>query len=105
MNENSNPYVQENEDGSTTILLRYPIERKDGSSLSEITLKPATVGDLEASDAAKGDVQKTVMIVASLSSVPVALIRKISMRDFRNISQQLEKELGEEKKSLATGEQ
>lgn len=101
-------WEQENDDGSTTILLQHPVpyKNKDKEPLSEVTLKIPLVGDVEAGDAAKGDVGKTVLMVASLSGEPKAMIRRIHMTDFNRINTCLVKYLGgddDAKKSQETG--
>jgi len=101
-------YIQRNEDdGSTTILFQYPVvlREKGKDPITEITLKRPVVGDIEVSDAAKGEVKQTIMIIASLSGLPAAVIRRIDMEDFKRISDFLAETLGGEgKKSQRTGE-
>ena len=102
-------YIQLHDDGSATILFDVPV--KHGAEfINEITLKQPLVGDLEASDRAKGDVQKMILITASLAEVPPTVIRRIAMKDFTRVSKFLETVLGgdeDEKKnpSPATSEE
>ncbi len=107
--EEGDSHVQKNDDGSTTILFDHPLVLKDKSKdpITEITLKRPTVGDLESSDVAKGDVKKTLLIISSLSGLSPAILRRIDLEDFKRISTFINKALGgtDEKKSPATGEE
>lgn len=80
--------VQLNDDGSTTVALDYPIEFKKGSEVQEIasvTIKRPTVGDLEASDRAQGDVGKTTVLIAAISGIPVGAVRKLDVADYKRL--------------------
>ena len=100
-------YIQKNDDGSTTVILQYAVERSNNKGdLTEITMNRLRVCDIEASDSAKGDIAGTILIVSSLSNVPAALIRKMDMVDYNRVAGILMAEHGSddpEKKSQATG--
>jgi hypothetical protein len=99
----SSDYIQENDDGSVTILLQYPIKAKDKvPGLDEITLRAPTMGDLEKSDSVKGDIGKTLSIVESLSGTTMRQLRQLHPRDFRRVGDFLERHVGED--SPETGE-
>ncbi len=99
-------YIVENDDGTITIMFKRAVKSDNDkiADITEITLKIPTIGDVEASDNAKGDVGKTIRIIQSLSGVSTAMIRRIAMSDFANIGEALEMHMGGEKKPQATGE-
>lgn len=109
VSEPEDEYIQKNDDGSTTILFKYPVQPKDPKKdlIREIILKRPLVGDLESSDIAEGDVKKTIVIISSLSGLPSGVIRRIDLEDFKRVSGFLEESLGGggKKKSPATGEE
>ena len=103
--ETKDPYVQENDDGTVTILFEYPIPSKVAGKdpTSEVILKRPKVCDLEASDAAKGEAGKVVLMVTSLSNLPRSVIQQMDMADFQRVSAWLNGASG--KKSQATVEE
>ena len=67
-----------------TVKLSKPVEH-NGETYEELTFREATVGDIMVGDSFKGEVSKTVAILASISEVPLPAFKKISARDMAAI--------------------
>lgn len=80
-------------EGTVTITLKHPVTAGK-KTLAEVTLRTeATVADLEAMDAGKGDTAKTRLLIAELSQltpvsagVSVAMINKLRTGDYLAIA-------------------
>ncbi len=83
----------DNGDGTVTVTLKYPFE-SGKKNVTEVTIRTeCTVADLEAMDAGKGDVDKTVRLIAELSEVSASqpglsasTIRKMRSSDYLILS-------------------
>lgn len=91
-----------NADGSVTVPLLKPVQHGE-RSVSEVTLRgEPTVADLEAMDKAKGEVEKSLYLIAELSGLSVGCLRKVKAMDFAAIGEALNDVLGNG--SMETGE-
>ncbi len=79
-------WVQKNDDGTTTIILQYPIKGKT-QTFGEIRLKRPTAADLEAGDSHKGDMRKMLAAIVSMSDprFPIAVLRQVDLVDLNRI--------------------
>jgi hypothetical protein len=85
-----------NEDGSFIVELEHPVEHA-GKSIDRIVLRgEATVADLEAMDGAKGEIGKTINLVAELSGVSKLVIRKMRPSDYQVVAEVVADILGNE---------
>jgi hypothetical protein len=78
--------VTVNEDGTTTVTLRRPITHRDKEIETVKFPVEATVAHLEASDKGKGDIEKSIHMIAAMIDVPVNAIRKMNAQDFNRLA-------------------
>lgn len=76
--------VQKNEDGSYTYVLQYPVEFKK-ELLTEIRLRRPTGADMEAMDLAEGAQGKSLRLLASISRLPLATVKKFDASDIHRL--------------------
>lgn len=69
---------------TVTVQLKKPIEH-DGKTYSSLTFREATLGDMIAGDAVKGDLNKTAAILASIADVSLPLMRKLAIGDMKAV--------------------
>lgn len=63
--------------------LQYPIDGGEAlGKITTVTLRRPTAGDLESMDAAEGNVGKTILLIAALSDLPMAVCRRLDGEDF-----------------------
>lgn len=75
-----------NDDGTISVALKVPVVH-DKKTHGEIRIRAtATVQDLEAMDVAKGDVGKSLHLIAELTGLPLAMLRKLSAVDYSAMS-------------------
>ena len=85
-----------NGDGSVTITLAYPIQLKD-KIVDSVTLRgEVTVEDLEVMDKGKGEVAKSIYMIAELSGLSPGVIRKMKSADFGAVADALAHVMGDE---------
>ena len=70
---------------TTTIELDHTIELKN-RTITELELHEPTMGDMEATDLAEGDVGKSIHLIARLSGLSAGVIRKMRPGDFGKCS-------------------
>lgn len=68
----------------TTVKLSTPVEFKD-KTYAELTFREATVADLMAGDNVKGELGKTMAVLASISDIPLPAFMKIKAKDLAAI--------------------
>lgn len=78
-----------NDDGTATVPLKYPV-RNGKDEITAIDLARPTVTDLEAGDNFKGEAAKVRAMIASVSSLPGAVIKRVDLFDLNKISEVLE---------------
>jgi hypothetical protein len=86
-------FIKVQEDGSTVVTLEYPFDAKDGQ-VTEVKLRRPTVADLESADRTAGDLAKSISIIASVSGLSVASIKKMDAADFGKLSKVVEGYVG-----------
>lgn len=69
---------------TTTIRLSKPIEH-DGQTLTEITVRPATLGDMLMADLVQGEQTKQAAIYSSIAGVPLPAFRQLAPADYVKI--------------------
>lgn len=69
---------------SVTVKLSAPVV--DGENkISELTFREPDIGDMLVSDKFKGDMEKMVAVLASISDMKLAVFKKIKTRDMAKI--------------------
>lgn len=63
-----------------TCQLARPIEH-DGKTISSLTFREATLGDMILADSATGEMAKAAIALAAMAGVPYDVIKKIGARD------------------------
>jgi hypothetical protein len=72
---------------SDTIKLDYPIET-EGRTVSEISLRRPTVGDMLNADRGKGsEADKEIRMFANLSELPLTAIESLDLADYRKLQE------------------
>ncbi|MBD8556914.1 phage tail assembly protein [Rhizobium sp. CFBP 8762] len=80
---------------SITVKLSKPIEHAD-KQYDELTFEEATAGDLAVVDSVSGETTRMLAILASMSGVPLQVIKKIKARDLTRIIKEVEPLMGEQ---------
>lgn len=79
-------FVTRNDDGSTTVRLRRPLElegQRGTRRIESVTLREPIAGDLEeAMDGGKGDVQKNLRLICQLSELSMREARALKSCDY-----------------------
>lgn len=75
------------------VKLSKPVEH-NGTTYEDLTFREATVGDFMVGDQFKGEVSKTVAILASISEVPLPAFKQISAKDMAAIMTKANELLG-----------
>lgn len=83
-----------------TIKLSEPVEH-NGMTYSELSFRKAKTGDLVAADAVKGEVAKSLAILACMADVSLPVMKELGLADFANISEQVAPLMGEFPKATA----
>lgn len=81
---------RDNEDGSTTLVLEYPVKSTDGSYIDEVTVQRPKVKNLKASDAGKTETEQSVLLIASLTGLRKTEVEDMDMTDFKTVSEVVE---------------
>lgn len=79
-------YVSPNDDGSVTVLFEYVVETAGGTKYAEAIVRRPKVKDLLVADKGAGEAEKAVLLLASLTSIPVAVFHDMDVEDFGRIS-------------------
>jgi hypothetical protein len=91
----------------TTIKLSSPVAH-GALTISEITLRKPKVKDLAAADKARtagdGELAGTIAMIASMTSLPIAVIEEIELDDFTRIAEALGGVVPKEGSPLPSGE-
>lgn len=66
----SDPRVSVNDDGTKTVILSVPVERKGLSPIEEVTFRKPKGKDWLAADRAKGKMEAATRMAASISGLP-----------------------------------
>lgn len=83
-----------------TVKLSKPITAGD-KTVSELTFREATVGDLVLGSTFKSELAQTVAILAAISDTPLPVFHQVSARDLNKIMSETAEYLGNE---TTTGE-
>lgn len=76
-----------NQTSSTaTAILKKPVEHA-GVTYSEFTFRELLTGDVAVADSQDGDFNKTLAMLASMAGVPLPVMKKLTMADFKQISE------------------
>jgi hypothetical protein len=93
-NPREDPRVKYSDDGrSATVELDQAVPTgKDGKGepVMEVTVRKPSIGDMEAGDKSDGNVGSSVLIMASVTGLPAATIRKMDFDDFQRLSNVVE---------------
>ncbi|MCM2434124.1 phage tail assembly protein [Agrobacterium rosae] len=87
---------------TVTVTLAKPIIAND-ETISELTFREPTVGDLMIGDNFTGQLSKMTAILASISDTTLPAFKKISAKDFEKIVTATAGILGNDKKKATTG--
>ncbi|MGC4389619.1 phage tail assembly protein [Agrobacterium sp. M50-1] len=87
---------------TVTVALAKPVTNGD-TTISELTFREPTVGDLIIGDQMTGQLSKMTAILASISDTPLPAFKKISANDFSKIVTATAGLLGNDKKKDTTG--
>lgn len=68
------------------VTLKKPIEWGD-ETITELTFRDLSVADLKKTDRAKGDVEKTVILIAASTGVAPPAIERMGSKDFQACSE------------------
>jgi hypothetical protein len=79
LSENPRVVFLENE---IRVRLKAEVKLASGETTKVLTLREPTVGDLKATDAVKGDVTKSAVLLASCADLPDAVVSKMLGSDF-----------------------
>lgn len=91
-----NERIKKEEDGSLVVALEFPLKGAKGD-VKEIRLRGnPTVADLEAMDKAKGDVEKSRLLVSDLSGVSSSLLSTMRVPDYVVVMEAVAKIMGNE---------
>ena len=71
---------------STEINLQYPFKDSTGREVTNISLRRATVGDVEQATKINGDFAQTIKMVEMLAEMAPVDVRKIDPVDFAELS-------------------
>lgn len=83
------------DEGGLVHQLGTPVTDAKGREVREVRLRTdVTVGDLEAMDGAKGEIGKSVLLIAELSGLAPSVIRKLKPDDFAALDKLLAAVLG-----------
>jgi hypothetical protein len=78
------------------VKLKKPIDHA-GETISEVSLRAEmTVSDLEHMDAAKGQVGKSVHLIAHLSGLSLSAVRKLDVQDYLAVDKTVQEIMGED---------
>ncbi len=90
-----------NNKGPRIVTLEVPIEF-DGRQISELTLQRPKVKHLKKMEAIESDVEKAVMLIATLASISESAVEELDSVDFSQCSEVIEEFMA--KKPQKTGE-
>ena len=76
-----------------TIKLKHPIEC-EGRTLSELTMRRVTVGDLEVMDKEKTDIARAARLTSLVADIPPEAVRNLDAQDFSLVQERLMDFLG-----------
>lgn len=72
---------------ATTINLAYPIQRANGETVTELTLRRPRVGDLRELDKASGNVSQTALLIGRLGALTPKEVDQLDAEDFTALGQ------------------
>jgi hypothetical protein len=79
------------------VALDFPLKGGKGPEITELKLRgEPTVADLEAMDRAKGDVEKSRLLIADLSGVSPATLATMRVKDYMRVMEAVGAILGNE---------
>lgn len=82
-------------DDQVVFPLSKPIEH-NGTTYTSLTFNEATAGDLAAGENFKGELTKTLAILAGMADVPLQVINKIRARDLKVLNDLVAPLMGED---------
>lgn len=77
-----------------TISLSKPID-DNGKTVTELTFREATTGDVMASDAVTGAFSKQIAVLAGMAGVSLSLMKKVALADLNHVVDEVADLLGE----------
>jgi phage FluMu protein gp41 len=69
---------------TVTVKLSKPIKKGD-QTVTELTFREATIGDIMLADVLKGDIAKTMAPLAAMSGLTLPEFKEVSARDLSSI--------------------
>ena len=87
---------------TVTVTLSKPVTHGE-ASISELTFREPTVGDLILGDQMIGRLAQMTAVLASISETPLPAFKKISGKDFQKIITATSGLLGNDRKKATTG--
>ena len=87
-----------------TVTLSKPIQH-DGQIYETLTFREATAGDFADAEAVEGEFNKTLSILAGMAETPLAVLRKVPMREMGKIGEDVAILMGESAPSAASSTQ
>ncbi len=94
--------VADTETDEVIVPLSKPVTHGE-ATISSLTFREPTVGDLIVGDGFPGQLAKMTAILASISDTPLPAFKKIGAKDFSKIVDKTAGLLGNEKKKDTTG--
>ncbi len=79
--------VIENEDGSKTIELVYPLANQKGDPITDVTITRPKVKHIKASELGKNDTEKSISLIAALTGLRNYQIESMDLADFQAVSE------------------
>lgn len=71
---------------AAVVTLKYPI-KANGQVLEELTLERPRVKHLKAADGAKGEMEKTALLISELAGIPPSSVDQIDAADFAQLAE------------------
>jgi len=88
---------------TVTVALSKPLANGE-TTITELTFREPTVGDLIIGDQMNGQLAKMTAILASISDTPLPVFKQIGAKDFSKIVSKTGPLLGNDKKNNTTGD-
>lgn len=81
--------VERHGDGRSTINLLKPVEH-EGQVVNKIDIREVIGADLIKSDKAKGDMERGILLLASVSGQPVSVIKLLRAKDIERLMEEVD---------------
>src|SRR4051812_38749930 len=82
-------------DFMTKYTLSKPIEF-GGKTYAELNFREATIGDMMVTDAFKGELSKTIALLAAVADTPIQVFKLIPLKELKKMESIVDNPLGEQ---------